>query len=216
MQQTEPGIFDLEIDARVALIQTQGDAREPVPSPETAQDTSLGIQTGQLGLWAFLATVVMLFAGFASAIFVRRAGGDWREMPLPDLLWINTAVLIASSITIELARSIFRRGRFSAARIWLATTAALGALFVAGQLIAWRQMVEAGFYLPTSPHSSFFFILTGLHAAHLLGGLSFLGYLVAQRVAQSESLSRRIDLCSTYWHFVDGLWVCLLAVLFFM
>lgn len=186
------------------------------PAELISEETALPVDTRQLGLWAFLATVTMLFAGFTSAILVRRASTDWQPIPLPGLLWMNTAVLLLSSFTIERARALLGKERGREARAWLSITAALGLLFLFGQFGVWRHLVSLGVYLPSSPHSSFFYILTGAHAVHLLGGVLAMLYLLA-RVLLSASAPVRssvINLCATYWHFVDGLWIYLFVVLF--
>lgn len=180
------------------------------------QGTALPWNTGKLGLLVFLATVAMLFAGFTSAILVRRAASDWQPIPLPKLLWLNTALLFSSSLTMERVRALARQERWKALRMWLVFTAVLGLLFLVGQVGAWRQLVAQGVYLPTNPHSSFFYILTGAHGMHLLGGIFALVYLLVRVPPGGLVLMRRttLNLCATYWHFVDGLWIYLFVVLF--
>lgn len=176
--------------------------------------SSLGqplIGTRQLVVYALLATVCMLFAGFASAYLVRRAGTDWEQIPLPHILWYNSVLLLLSSATIEAARTAQRHSNFPKAKIWLGVSTALGLSFVGGQLLAWKQMADQGFFLPTSPYSSFFYMLTAVHGVHLLGGMIALTYLLF-RISRAESYEINSDLmdsCATYWHFVDGIWVFL-------
>ena len=167
------------------------------------------VDAHRLGLWFFLATVVMLFAGFTSAILVRRTSADWQAIPLLPLLRWNTLVLLASSVTLERVRTLVRRDRRRQVRTWLAVTALLGVLFLAGQMGAWEQYRALGLFLSSNPHSSFFYILSGVHGAHLAGGLLGLGYLLARpgRVGA-------VNLCATYWHFLGGLWLYLLVMLF--
>src|SRR5215467_9401870 len=125
------------------------------------------------GLLVLLAASIMLFAAFSSAFFVRRGlSNDWVNTPLPRILWVNTVVLAASSIMLELARYGLRAGRRAAFnRYWTVAT------FLGAQYLAWRQLHDAGIYLATNPSSSFFFVLTCAHALHLLGGISALGYI---------------------------------------
>ncbi len=174
------------------------------------------LSAGQIGLWVFLASITMLFAGFTSAIFVRRTAADWQPMVAPGLLWLNTAFLLSSSITIERVRGFVRLGRWQSARVWLLGTTLLGVLFLAGQIAVWRELVARGVYLSGNPHSAFFYILTGAHAVHLAGGLAALAYLLARfRSASRNSASESsLKLCATYWHFLDGLWIYLFVVLF--
>jgi len=185
-----------------------------------------------MGMAFALAGISMLFVALTSA-YVVRYGLDpgWRSIRMPWVLPLNTAVLLASSITLELARRTLRSTRPSEALRWLYLTLAFGALFLAGQLFAWRQLSAAGVYLSTNPHASFFYLLTGLHALHLLGGLLALAYVSVEFrrhevVALAEgpvrpgastlvgSLCRAVDVTALYWHFMDGLWVYVFVLLF--
>lgn len=180
------------------------------PDPVTLRENQL-----RLGLWMFLATVTMLFAAFTSAYIVRRSGSDWRHVALPPILWLNTLILAASSLAVEAANryGLYRRWRASAAAFALAV--AFGIAFLAGQMIAWRQMVAAGVYLPSSPHSSFFYMLTGAHGAHVVAALAVLtwGSSSTRWAARNpRAWSVRLELCRTFWHYLGGLWVFLFAL----
>jgi cytochrome c oxidase subunit III len=170
------------------------------------------------GLMVLLAASVMMFAAFTSAFFVRRGlSNDWVDTPLPRILWINTGVLVASSIAIEMARRALRSGRRMAFnRYWTGATV-LGALFLCGQYAAWRQLNDAGIYLATNPSSSFFFLLTCAHAVHLLGGISALGYIDVQALMLRLGPGKRtaVDVSAYFWHFLDAIWICLMALFFF-
>lgn len=197
--------------------------------------SSGGVDPARLGLWVFLATVAMLFAAFASAYLVRMASGSWVAISLPAVLWATTAILVASSAALEIAR--LRLGSTGAR--WIAVTLVLGLLFLAGQAAAWRSLQGAGVFLPTSPHAAFLYVFTALHGAHLAGGLIWLG-AVLRATARWEGSTRsratrrlgildrsslrsgagdvervvdRVSRCATYWHFMGGLWVFLFAVL---
>jgi len=165
-----------------------------------------------------LAASVMLFAAFTSAFFVRRGlGNDWVDTPLPRILWLNTAVLLVSSVAIELARRALRSGRRTAFnRFWTAGTIS-GALFLAGQYIAWQQLNAAGVYIATNPSSSFFFLLTCVHAVHLIGGISALGYndLQALRLRLGPGKRTAVDVSAYFWHFLDAIWIYLMVLFFF-
>lgn len=171
----------------------------------------------QLGVWMFLATVVMLFAAFTSAYIVRRSASDWTPLELPGILWVNTVALLASSGALERARVAGRRGRVSSARRGLATAAALGLAFLAGQLAAWQELAARGVYVPTSPHSSFFYILTATHGVHVVAGLGLLVYMVTRtwNVARIDRgpTARLMTASATFWHFLAGLWVYVLVLL---
>ncbi len=182
----------------------------------TGREAALPLSTAQLGVWALLGTITMLFAGFTSAYLVRRVGGDWWPLPLPGVLWFNTGVLVLSSISLELARAAMKRLRLSALKGWLLLTTTLGLVFLGGQFIAWRELVAQGVYLPTSPHGAFFYILTGLHGLHVLGGVLALLYALnrAWTARLAPGAANPVNLCATYWHFVGGLWLYLFVLLF--
>jgi cytochrome c oxidase subunit III len=130
-------------------------------------------------------------------------------------VWINTFVLVTSSATLEMARHRLAQGQLSGYRnLWLATTI-LGVSFLTGQLVAWRQLVAEGIYLASNPASSFFYIFTGAHALHLFGGVAALIY-VAKRNFNRAQVTRSVaaEVTSYYWHFMDALWLFLLALLY--
>ena len=163
-----------------------------------------------------LAGIVMFFMALTSSFLVRKGlGDDWVSFALPRVLWANTLVLLASSGAIQFARARLRSGDTEGFRRWWAITTALGALFLVGQFAAWRQLAAQGVFLATNPSSSFFYLLTALHGLHLLGGIVGLFY-VAYRPWQRSRItqSTAADLVSIYWHFMDGLWIFLFALLY--
>jgi cytochrome c oxidase subunit III len=168
----------------------------------------------EVGLWMFLGTLVMLFAAFTSALVVRKSSGDWMEIHLPLVLWANTAILVISSLTLERAK---RAGLAAPQAAWrgIVATCVLGALFCAGQVEAWRELAQAGVYLPTSPSASFFFVLTGVHAVHLAAALGCVASLLAH--TRRRTLDREwpylAGTVSTFWHFLTGVWIYLLLLL---
>jgi cytochrome c oxidase subunit 3 len=169
----------------------------------------------RLALWMFLATVTMLFAAFTSAYVVRRSGADWAQLALPRLLWANTAILAASSLVLEAAARSGRRGawRRASSAAWCAVF--FGFVFLTGQGVAWRQLVAAGVYVPTNPHSSFFYMLTGAHAAHVLAALVVLMWGAASTARGADDPVRwslRLELCRTFWHYLGFVWVFLFAL----
>jgi cytochrome c oxidase subunit 3 len=167
------------------------------------------------GITLALGGILMFFLALTSSYIVRRGiTTDWQPVPLPRVLWANTAVLLASSGTIEMARRALRRGAKDAFRNLWALTSGLGLIFVAGQLLAWRELRAEGVFLATNPSSSFFYVLTGLHGLHLLGGVIALVYVALKswqgsRVGQATGA----EVAAIYWHFMDGLWVFLLLLL---
>jgi cytochrome c oxidase subunit 3 len=167
------------------------------------------------GLMVLLAAVVMFFAALTSAFIVRRGlSNDWESTAMPRVLWLNTAVLLASSAMLELARRALKAGqRGSFNRLWIAGSS-LGVVFLIGQYEAWRQLAARGVYLATNPSSSFFYVLTAAHAIHLIGGVLALLYVSAQALRLRLGPGKRtaIDVSAMYWHFLDGLWIYLLLL----
>jgi cytochrome c oxidase subunit 3 len=171
------------------------------------------------GIWVLIAAIAMSFAAFTSALVVRQgASTDWHHLVLPPILYWNTLVLLASGVTLEIARrrvAVFMGGPrtfdLNPAR-WLYVTAFLGVVFVVGQYVAWLQLRSEGLYLATNPNSSFFYLLTAIHALHVLGGLVGLTY-VTRKLHRTVLRRSTLDSFSYYWHFMGILWVYLLLLL---
>lgn len=184
----------------------------------TRDDVERREEVTRLGLWMFLATVTMLFAAFTSAYIVRSSGSDWRHLSLPNVLWLNTVVLAASSGALEIAARAGLRQRWTACGAWFAAAVALGLGFVGGQWNAWRELAAAGVYLPSGPYSSFFYMMTGAHAVHVVAALLVLLW-GAVRTWRGDgrrdlrSWSASMGLCRTFWHYLFGVWVYLFAFL---
>jgi len=161
-----------------------------------------------------LVSITMLFLALTSAYIFIQA----KNLPIimPRALWVSTTLIITSSMTLEIARRNLRRkeGRF---RFWIMATIVLGVGFLVAQLVAWRQLVAEGFYINRNFHSGLAYLFTGLHGVHLIGGLIALGY-VTLRASEKWTVVRRrvsVDVTALYWHFLDGLWIYLLVLLFF-
>lgn len=166
------------------------------------------------GVTIGIVSVLMFFMALASAFLVRRGGSDWIPVHIPGLLWFNTAVLLSSSATLELARKRLAHSDNQGFRnLWLLTTF-FGICFLIGQVTAWRILVHQGIYLASNPASSFFYVFTGAHAVHLVGGVAALIY-VAARNFDVAKVTRTVaaDVTSYYWHFMDALWLFLLTLL---
>jgi cytochrome c oxidase subunit 3 len=177
--------------------------------------SSFPVSKGQVGVWILLTAILMLFAGLSSAYIVLRGVPEWQNIELPSVLWPNTALLLMSSIAIEISRRALRRGDTQSMKRWLALSGVLGLGFLAGQLVAWRQLVNAGVHLPSTLQSSFFYILTGLHGLHLVGGVIALGWVLAKAFKNRLSVADHepLTLCALYWHVMDGLWIYLFLLL---
>lgn len=176
----------------------------------------------RIGVWLAIGSILMLFVALTSAYIVRSASSnDWKPIAMPKVLWLSTALIIISSITMEVSRRSLKRDNDRAYARWLTNTVVLGVGFVVSQLVAWRQLVTQGVYMASNPYSSFFYLFTGAHALHLLGGILALTYLLlrtTKRRATIEGELRRVgaaEAATTYWHFMDVLWVGLFALLMF-
>jgi cytochrome c oxidase subunit 3 len=183
---------------------------------ESAAEGTVAIPPSTAALCAVLATVLMLFAGFTSAYMIRRASPDWIPVYAPPVLWLNTALLLFSSLALEIARTSRKFGKQAAYRGWFLTAVGLGGGFLWGQWTAWRNLAEQGIFLPSSPHGSFFYMLSGVHAFHVVAGLLALGIVLIRRwsAAEPSGAGDPVTLCSVYWHFVSGIWVFLYWLLF--
>jgi cytochrome c oxidase subunit 3 len=168
-----------------------------------------------IGLYTVLVTVAMLFSAFTAALLVRRTGEDWIPVVWPPLVWINTGVLALSSAAVELARDAARREASRDIPRWIAVAVALGLAFVAGQVALWHTLAQDGIVLSSGPHASFVYVLSGVHAVHVLGGIGALGWTYARARSGAYAASRDAGLAhtATYWHFVGVVWLWLFALL---
>jgi cytochrome c oxidase subunit 3 len=167
------------------------------------------------GLTMGLAGILMFFMALTSAFIVRKGlSTDWRAFALPRILWLNTAILLASSFTIEWARRRLKRADLDGYRHWWFVTTVLGVLFLGGQLLAWRQLSHEGVFLATNPSSSFFYVFTATHGVHLLGGVVALSVIAFRNWKQARvTRLTATEMAAIYWHFLDGLWIFLFLLL---
>jgi cytochrome c oxidase subunit III len=198
-----------------------GGFRNPVPAEgnlKAVQEHST--EPSRTGIWVGLAAITMSFAAFTSALFVRQSTAtDWHHLSIPPIVYFNTLVLLGSSVTLEIARrrvADFARNRGVTKQVplvWLGITLSLGLIFVLGQCLAWLKLRAEGLYLATNPNSSFFYVLTAMHALHVLGGLGGLVRVIHKLRKPVLSLRRStMDATSYYWHFMGILWAYLLLV----
>lgn len=166
-------------------------------------------------LLGVLATVTMLFAALTAALLVRRSGSDWVAVQLPGIVWANALVILASSALLEMARRSLRVGDESLTPLWLGLAGVLGVIFLGGQLVAWSSLMEQGVFLPTGPHAAFFYMLSAVHGAHVLGGLGALAWTLrnALKGAYSAHQHRGVSQAAIYWHYVGAIWIYLLLLL---
>ncbi len=170
---------------------------------------------GQMGLWLFLAVVSSLFLLFIVSYYTRSQFPDWEKIADPGILWVNTALLIFASVALQIASNAARRDAAGTMRNALVAGGLLTMAFVAGQLMAWEQLMSAGFYAQDNPATAFFYLVTGLHALHLLGGLWFMAILGVRLNRQNQRVKalQSVALCATYWHYLLLVWLILFTLL---
>ncbi len=175
----------------------------------------VGRPAGRTGLYLFLAVITSMFLLFSISHQMRATYPDWIVVAEPGILWFNTGILILASISLQLASNTARRASFGAMRLFLFTGVLLTLGFIGGQIVAWRQMLDAGYYAADNPANAYFYMFTGVHGLHLLGGLWFLLRAASRAVTAPEGsgLAMRIGLCATYWHYLLLVWVLLFYLL---
>jgi cytochrome c oxidase subunit 3 len=166
-------------------------------------------------LWVFLGVASSLFVLFVSAYAMRLGLADWRPLPRPRLLMLNTAVLVGASLVMQWTVYAARRGDAGAVRQGLWTGGALTLAFLAGQLFVWKQMNDAGFAVASSAAAAFFYLFTAVHGLHVLGGLVAWARSLARvrRGADAARSRLAVELCATYWHYLLAVWVLLYVLL---
>ena len=184
-----------------------------------------GPEAARVGLWVFLAVASSFFALFITAYLLRMSPAvvkgvdlrDWRPVTEPGILWLNTALLVAGSVGMQLASSALRRGEFARARVGMLAGGVFAVAFLAGQWLAWRQLQAAGYFVAGNPANAFFYVLTGLHGLHLLGGLFVWGRAAARLSraggAPGDSTRLSVELCTVYWHYLLLVWLLLFGLL---
>jgi cytochrome c oxidase subunit 3 len=188
------------------------------------------VPAAKVGLGVFLAVVGCLFALLVSAYFMRidiatttgqettgaaTSGAVLRTMPVPTLLWLNTAVLVVSSVALQCAQIAARHGQRDAVRDGLLLGGVSALVFLAGQLLVWRQLVDAGYFAASNPGNAFFYLFTGVHGLHVVGGMVALGKTFGKLRSgvTIERLRLSVWLCTAYWHFLLLVWLIIFAVL---
>jgi cytochrome c oxidase subunit 3 len=191
-----------------------------------AEPDSYRPAAARVGLYVYFGVACVLFSLIIAAYLVRMGAGvhgaaehgggrDWRPMPEPPLLWINTVVLLASSLAWEVARRAAHDLEWERIRRMALLGAGLGLLFLAGQLLLWQQYQASGYYLAANPANAFFYLLTGVHGLHLVGGVIACARTVGQLGDRGEERrgARNIGLCAIYWHFLLLVWILLVGLL---
>jgi len=177
----------------------------------------------RIGMWFLLLVVLMTFGGLISAYIVIATNGaaEWKPFDLPVQIWVSTVLIVASSISYTFAQKFLKSDNQEKAKNWLLATTALGAMFISSQILAWFELVRREVYVSSNPYAGFFYILTAVHALHVVGGICALGFIVLRtwtKTSSDEELENRKSAATVvgwYWHFMDGLWMVLFLLLGF-
>ncbi|HCM74796.1 MAG TPA: cytochrome oxidase subunit III [Cytophagales bacterium] len=175
----------------------------------------LAMHPKKFAMWLFVASVGMLFAALTSAYIVRQAEGNWLYFNLPATLYWTTAVILVSSVTMQMAYWAAKNDQLERVKSLVVITTGLGVVFLVGQLVAWKDLVAQNVYFVGNPSGSFLYVLTGLHGLHIVSALVYLIIVLVSAYRfkiHSKSLAQ-IEMCTTYWHFLGGLWLYLFIFL---
>jgi cytochrome c oxidase subunit 3 len=174
-------------------------------------------------MWFLLTAVLMTFGGLIGAYIVIASNGvlEWKPFSLPVQIWLSTVLILASSVTYVVAQKAVFQDNQQKAKNWLIATTIIGAAFISSQLLAWLTLEQRGVYMKSNPYAGFFYVLTAVHALHVLGGIIALGSIVLrvwnQNDTEEEFLKRKTfsQVVGWYWHFMGGLWLVLFLLLGF-
>lgn len=177
----------------------------------------------RIAMWFLLLVVTMTFGGLIGAYIVISTNGvlEWRPFDLPKQIWVSTVLIAASSLTYQISQTFLKKDNQARAKNWLLATTVFGAMFIASQILAWLALVREGVYMQSNPYAGFFYIMTAVHAAHVIGGICALGYILLRtwhKTGSIEEMKKRKQISNTvgwYWHFMDALWVVLFLLLGF-
>lgn len=185
--------------------------------PEEPQET-LSMNPKKFALWLFIVSIIMIFAAMSSAYIVRKGDGNWLEFELPQMFWTSSVIILLSSITMQWAHHSAKKDNLGMLKISMVITFFLGVAFIITQYIGWQDLQQRHIWLggsTSNPSGSFLYIMTGLHIFHLVTGIVFL-LLVLIATFRDEIHAKamnRMDMCTTYWHFLDFLWIYLFIFL---
>ncbi len=186
-----------------------------ISDPSDAQ--LMSIPTSKFGLRVFIAVATVVFSLTIVTYADRMLAADWRALPEPLVLWLNTALLIMSSVAFQRAWNSAKRGQMDGVKSGMLLAGGFAFAFLIGQFIAWRQMIGLGYFAATNPANAFFFLVTALHAVHLLGGL-VAWVRTSAKLRRGDALDKvrlSVELCTIYWHFLLIIWLLLFVLLLF-
>lgn len=177
---------------------------------------AVSMPLSRVALYVLMAVIGVLFSLFSVAYIGRMAYGDWRTLPEPTLLWLNTAIIILSSISFHQATKNAKENQIKRSREYLLLSGVLTFGFIVGQLFVWRELVSFGYFASTNPSYAFFYLLTALHILHLAGGLiAWTVVTIKSFIPQKETsdFALKVNLCAVYWHFLLIVWALLFIML---
>ena len=171
----------------------------------------LAMHPKKFAMWLFMASVMMLFASLTSAYIVREAEGNWLYFELPELFYYTTFIIVISSVTMQWAYFAAKKDAIYQVKLLVSITSVLGLAFLLGQFLAWGELVRNSVYFVGNPSGSFLYVLTGLHGLHIVSAVIFLLIVLnsAIRLKIHSKNMAQMEMCTTYWHFLGGLWVYL-------
>jgi len=185
------------------------------PVTGSGPESAFNKESERIALTLFLVVVCVIFSLLTVTYYLRMDLGDWVPLADPAMLWVNTVLLLLGSVALQRSTGLARRGLMSQSRSAFLAGGVLASLFVGGQCYVWLQLNSSDLGVASNPSSAFFFLLTGMHAVHLLGGLWVWSKTSFRMFSSQDSAQVRlsIELCTTYWHFLLLLWVLLFGVL---
>lgn len=176
---------------------------------------TLAMNPKKFAMWLFIGSVTMLFASLTSAYIVRQAEGNWLYFELPTLFTISTVVVAVSSVTMQLAYWAAKKDNTARVKLMVTVTTVLGLIFLVLQFLGWGDLVANNIYFVGNPSGSFLYVLTGLHGIHVVSAVIFLLIVFASAIRSKVNSKNllQIEMCTTYWHFLGGLWLYLFVFL---
>jgi cytochrome c oxidase subunit 3 len=181
-------------------------------------EETLSMNPKKFMLWLTIVSITMMFAGWTSGYLVRKAEGRWHEFELPQIFWYSTAILFISSISMHLAVKAAKKNSFSTLKTAISITFVFGLIFLITQVIGFSDLIKNQLYFAGSDvASSWIYVLVGLHGVHIVSGLVVLliALISSFKFTEESKNLTRIQLCATYWHFLDALWLYLFFFLYF-
>ena len=190
--------------------------KDQIESDNQHQGQTVSLTKQKLGLRTIMAASTVLFSLFIVAYSDRMLVSDWRSMPEPWLLWLNTGILVISSIVFHMTTKYAEKGIYYKTKNCLYFIGFLAYSFLIGQLIVWYQLMNTGYYATSNVANAFFYLFTAIHGLHIIGGIYFWGKTTSKfikRNMKKEEINNLIDICAVYWHFLLAVWIVLFGLM---